>query len=223
LIIEIVQEVRKRVSASFIVSIKLNSVEFQDKGFSPQDAKELAIMLEENSFDFVELSGGTYESLAFNHQRDSTRKREAFFLEFADMIAPVLTKTKTYVTGGFKTLGAMVNALESVDGIGLGRPTAQEPRLPRDLLAGKVTGTLKLLPGHDPDDYMITNLAGGAQLKQIGLDQEPIDLSTEENTKAFMQDLQTWTGKMAEDTGMEHAGWLDIMTAAVFPYRTNSA
>lgn len=69
LILEIGREVRKRTSPSFILSIKLNSVEFQDKGFQPEDAKRLCALLEENKFDFVELSGGTYEHLAFTHQR----------------------------------------------------------------------------------------------------------------------------------------------------------
>jgi 2,4-dienoyl-CoA reductase-like NADH-dependent reductase (Old Yellow Enzyme family) len=88
LTLEIAQEIRKRVKSDFIVGIKLNSVEFQEKGFQPEEARELCSLLEKNSFDFVELSGGTYESLAFEHKKDSTRKRESFFLEFADKITP---------------------------------------------------------------------------------------------------------------------------------------
>lgn len=101
-------------------------------------------MLEQNDFDFIELSGGTYEKLAFSnaHQRDSTKKRESFFLEFAEQIVPAVTKTRTYVTGGFKTVGAMVHALETVDGVGLARPVCQEPRLAKDILDGKVKGAM---------------------------------------------------------------------------------
>lgn len=39
LILEISQEIRKRTKPDFIVGIKLNSVEFQDKGFQPEEAK----------------------------------------------------------------------------------------------------------------------------------------------------------------------------------------
>jgi 2,4-dienoyl-CoA reductase-like NADH-dependent reductase (Old Yellow Enzyme family) len=124
---DIAKAVRERVSSKFIVGIKLNSVEFQDKGLVPEEAKEICKILEENRFDFIELSGGTFEKLAFEHQRESTKKREGFFLEFAEMIAPVLSKTKTYITGGLRTVGAMVDALEIVDGVGLARPLAQEP------------------------------------------------------------------------------------------------
>lgn len=48
IILEIAQEVRKRTSPSFVLGIKMNSVEFQDKGFNPEEAKQLCTMLEEN-------------------------------------------------------------------------------------------------------------------------------------------------------------------------------
>ena len=96
-----------------MVGIKLNSVEFQAGGFSAEGCRELCNTLEnEGQFDFVELSGGTYELLTFGHKRESTKKREAFFLEFAEAIVPGLQKTKTYVTGGLRTVGAMVEALK---------------------------------------------------------------------------------------------------------------
>jgi 2,4-dienoyl-CoA reductase-like NADH-dependent reductase (Old Yellow Enzyme family) len=88
LTLEIAHEIRKRVKPDFIIGIKLNSVEFQEKGFQPEEARELCSLLEKNKFDFVELSGGTYEKLAFVHKKDSTKQRESFFLEFAEMITP---------------------------------------------------------------------------------------------------------------------------------------
>ena len=110
IIIEIAQRIRQRVPQSFILGIKINSIEFQKGGFDTDECKELCTSLEANRFDFVELSGGTFEELAFAHKRDSTKKREAFFLDFAETIVPALTKTRTYITGGFKTVAAMVNA-----------------------------------------------------------------------------------------------------------------
>ena len=160
LIIEISQEIRKRVPSSFIICIKLNSVEFQDKGFNPEECKQLCSSLEANHFDFVELSGGTYEHFAFGHQRESTKKRESFFLEFAETIVPALNKTKVYVTGGFKSVGAMVKALEIVDGVGLARPVCQEPRLCADILAGKVKGAIR--QRLDEQDFGITSVAAGS-------------------------------------------------------------
>lgn len=124
-----------RVPSTFILGIKINSVEFQDGGFTTQEAKKLCGILEGNRFDYVELSGGTVETPAFSHKRESTRARESFFIEFAEYISPALTKTKMYVTGGLKTVGAMVKALHSVDGIGIGRAVCQEVYLPKDILS----------------------------------------------------------------------------------------
>ncbi|KAL9621692.1 MAG: hypothetical protein Q9204_008098 [Flavoplaca sp. TL-2023a] len=214
---EIAQSIRSRLPLSFILAIKINSVEFQDKGFDPEECKQLCASLEANKFDFVELSGGTYESLAFAHKRESTKKREAFFLDFAETIVPALTKTRTYITGGFKTVGAMVNALKTVDGVGLARPVCQEPRLCADILSGKVKGAIK--QRLDENNFGITNVAAGSQIRMIGRDQEPIDLSLEEHEEAFKKDMGDWTSKMAHDTGMYSFGYVDIESIRAHPPR----
>lgn len=41
---------------------------------------------ERDGVDLIELSGGTYEGTGFKHRKESTVKRESFFLEFADEI-----------------------------------------------------------------------------------------------------------------------------------------
>lgn len=217
LIIEIAAEIRKRTSKSFILGIKLNSVEFQDKGFNPEEAKAICQILEENRFDFVELSGGTYEKLAFGHQRESTKKREAFFMEFADLIAPALSKTKVYVTGGFKTVGAMTDALKSVDGIGLARPLCQEPRLCKDILAGKVIGAARIVV--DDNDFGTTNVIAGTQIRQLGKDQEPMDMSNQANFESFQKDMGAWFQKLGEDSTMNEYGYVDLTSQAT-PYGT---
>ena len=216
LIMEIAQRIRTRVPKDFIVSIKINSVEFQKGGFDPQEAKQLCASLEENHFDFVELSGGTYEELAFAHKKDSTKKREAFFLDFAETIVPALSKTKTYITGGFKSVGAMVNALNTVNGVGLARTICQEPRLCADILSGKVKGAIK--QRLDESNFGLTNVAAGSQIRMIGKDQEPLDLSQEQNEQAFMKDMGHWSDVMAKDTGMYSFGYVDIESAKANPY-----
>lgn len=80
LILEIRAEIAKRVRKDFIVGIKINSVEFQEHGFQPEEAKLLCAALDEYEFDFVELSGGTYEKWSMDEKRDSTQKREAVSL-----------------------------------------------------------------------------------------------------------------------------------------------
>jgi 2,4-dienoyl-CoA reductase-like NADH-dependent reductase (Old Yellow Enzyme family) len=159
IIFEIAQEIRKRVPKSFSLAIKINSVEFEDKGFDTEDCKKLCQNLEKNEFDWVELSGGTYQSLAFAHKRESTKKREAFFLDFAEVIVPALKKTKVYVTGGLRSAKAMVDALKTVDGIGLARPVCQEFDLPKKLISGEVSASVE--PQLDEQDFGATNVAAG--------------------------------------------------------------
>jgi len=224
IIVDIAQAIRKRVNKDFILGIKLNSVEFQSKGFQPEEAKKLCQILEQNEFDFVELSGGTYESLAFEHKRDSTKKREAFFLDFAEQIVPGLSKTKCYVTGGFKTVGAMVNAIEpagKVHGVGLARPLCQEPRLCQDILDGKVTGAIQ--QKFDDANFGLTNVVAGTQIRQLGKDQEPVDGSKQEVVDGFMKDMQKWSEGMSSDKNMEKFGYIDLESINSTPYGTAAA
>ncbi|PIO66223.1 hypothetical protein TELCIR_12067 [Teladorsagia circumcincta] len=139
--------------------------------------------------------------------RDSTRKREAFFLEFAEKIRPVFKKTVVYVTGGFRTAPAMVKAAldGSADGIGLGRPITIEPDLPAKILRGECysAADVKL----DPDDFGITSAASNTQMGQMG--QRPLsevndicddiaDLSHPEEAENFLKAFTVYLEKIRE-------------------------
>ena len=218
IIIEIATECQRRVRKDFIIAIKINSVEFQDNGFTPAEAQSLCKVLEQARFDYVELSGGTYESSGFIHKSKSTKKREAFFIEFVEDIIKPLSKTKAYITGGFKTAGAMAKALEIVDGVGLARTAAQEFHLPRDILDGKVAGAIK--SRLDGDNYGLSNVAAGTQIQQVGMDHEPIDLSDERSIKAFMNDMYAWGQKLATDKELKEYGYVDL-TGPSRPFSPN--
>lgn len=113
----------------------------------------------------TDLSGGTFEGRAFEHKKESTKARESYFIEFAEMIRPLLKKTVIYVTGGFRTANGMVRAIQdnACQGIGIGRPLGAEPFLCRDILEGKVTGAIEnFVPL--PKNTQAT----GSQLHQIG-------------------------------------------------------
>ncbi|PTB35597.1 hypothetical protein M441DRAFT_179086 [Trichoderma asperellum CBS 433.97] len=209
LIFQIADAIRARVpDKAFSLGIKLNSVEFQQGGFTPEECKDLCVELE-NNFDWVELSGGTYEELAFTHRKESTIKREAYFLEFAELIIPHLKKTKVYVTGGLRSAAGMVKALNSVDGVGLGRPAAYEPALPQRILDGAVDGAVQ--PFFDENDTGLGLLAAKTEMKLVGLGHEPLDLSREDHQKVFSAALSKWSGRL---------GPLDIEDFDFQPYGT---
>ncbi|KAK4172140.1 putative NADH oxidase [Triangularia setosa] len=147
IITEIASGIRAQCRKDFILSIKINSVEFQANGLTVEEASELCELLEEASFDFVELSGGTYEEMALMHRRESTKAREAFFLDFAEKIAPRLSKTKVTAKG-------MVDALQSVDGVGLVRAVCNDHGLPGAILEGRKNAAPVITGGVYFDDFM---------------------------------------------------------------------
>ncbi|KAK3934008.1 FMN-linked oxidoreductase [Diplogelasinospora grovesii] len=200
LITEIADRIRAETRPDFVLGIKINSVEFQSKGFTVDEAARLCELLEDHTFDFVELSGGTYEELGMTHRRESTKVREAFFLEFADNIVPRLNRTKAFITGGLRTAGAMVDALKTVHGIGLGRPVATEPYLPRDILSGEVKAAIQPL-GIDDNDFGVTAALAGAQIKLVGKGLDPLDSSAPETVKMFKEAMAAWGAALAEKKG----------------------
>ncbi|KAF0319676.1 hypothetical protein GQ607_013156 [Colletotrichum asianum] len=219
IILEIAAAIRERVTdPSFSIGIKVNSVEFQEGGFSTEDCSELCALLEEHKFDFVELSGGTYQSLAFEHKRESTKKREAFFLEFAEQIVGKLNKTRVYVTGGLRTVAAMVKALETVHGVGLARPVCNEFDLPKKIIEGKAGSSVKTLLGED--DFGLTNMLAGTQIRLVGKDKEPLDVSQEKYKEVFEKSLQKWAQGMAENSDGSKYGYIDIEGTTLQPFGT---
>lgn len=145
LLLSIVRETRKAVGPNFPISAKLNSSDFQQGGFSNADCLQVVRWLEEAGLDLLEISGGNYEEPSMMGSKtsegaavaESTVKREAYFMEYAEQIRKV-SKVPLMVTGGFRSRAAMEAALASgaLDVVGLGRPMCVETDLPNKVLAG---------------------------------------------------------------------------------------
>lgn len=177
-LLEIVRATRARTARNFTVSVKLNSADFQRGGFEPEEAIEVARMLESEGVDLLEVSGGNYEAAAMFGvaKRESTRRREAYFLEYAARIREV-TGTPLMLTGGFRTRQAMDEALQSgaVDVIGLARPLALDPDLPRKLLSGEAdrSDATDKHVGHPLIDAMADGGWYGRQLWRLARGRDP--------------------------------------------------
>jgi 2,4-dienoyl-CoA reductase-like NADH-dependent reductase (Old Yellow Enzyme family) len=152
LLLEIVRATRRAVGDDFPVSVKLNSADFQKGGFDLPECVQVARWLAEERVDLLEISGGTYEqpqlfgyegraASAAEPQRASTRRREAYFLEYAREIRAAYP-LPMMVTGGFRSRAAMAEALAAgeLDVVGLGRPVCTEPDLPGRLAVGTSEG-----------------------------------------------------------------------------------
>lgn len=140
-LLEVVQAVRGAVGPSFPVAVKLNASDFLRGGFEPEDAVAVARWLAAERVDLIEVSGGTYERLAFaghDGRAAATRAREAYFLEHAAALRTAAAGVPLMVSGGFRTPAAMATALAvgDLDVVGIGRPFCVDPGFPRRVLAG---------------------------------------------------------------------------------------
>lgn len=137
-VLEIYRAIRAAVGADYPVAIKLNSGDFQKGGFSEEESMQVVAALDMEGIDLVEISGGTYESPAMMGAavKDSTKRREAYFLTYAETIRQTV-RTTLMVTGGFRSSAGIADALASgsTDVVGLARPLAVEPHVGRKLIA----------------------------------------------------------------------------------------
>lgn len=151
-LLETMRAVRYAVGPEFPIGIKLNSDDFRKGGFSNADCLEVVKLLNTETVDLLEISGGNYEQprllgVSGREQdavavRPSTRIREAYFLEYAEAIKAVASMP-LMVTGGFRSRAGMEMALSSkvCDVIGIARPLCTHANAVKDLLQEK-TDTL---------------------------------------------------------------------------------
>lgn len=184
-VLEIARAVRHAIGPDKVLSVKLNSADFQKGGFTEDESLKVIELLGDEGVDLLEISGGTYEKPAMMgsqaaKQSESTRAREAYFLEFAEK-AKQVTKMPLMITGGLRSSAAMTEALEDgVDVIGLGRPVCLEPDLPKRLINDPQTVS-KLKPINTrvrqlnaPADLWWSNI----QLRRLGAGKQPRKMLT---------------------------------------------
>jgi 2,4-dienoyl-CoA reductase-like NADH-dependent reductase (Old Yellow Enzyme family) len=147
---EVIRQVRKAVGSEYPIAVKLNSADFQKGGFTLEECIQVASWLTEDGIDLLEISGGTYEQMSLlgveaTEVRESTRRREAYFIEYAEQIK-ASAQVPVMITGGFRSREVMQSAIEKgeVDVIGLARPLCTQT----DCSAQLMNGTLEQL-----DDY----------------------------------------------------------------------
>jgi 2,4-dienoyl-CoA reductase-like NADH-dependent reductase (Old Yellow Enzyme family) len=178
LLLEIVREVRARVRPSFAVTVKLNTGDFHAGGLEEDDAAEVVRLLENEGIDLLELSGGTYTRGASFGEGVAPSPREAYFLAFTERVRRT-SSLPLMLTGGFRSRAAMDGAIggRGADVVGLARPLALEPELPRRLLESATA-----VSAARPMPFAIAKLRGAAELawysRQIrriadGLEPEP--------------------------------------------------
>lgn len=136
---EIYLKMRAVVGASFPIGIKINSADFSKGGFAHEEAVAVAQELSALGIDMIEISGGSYESPAMTGAvKDSTRKREAYFIDYTKEIKKVV-RCPLMVTGGFRSRAFIEEVIRNgeVDLVGMARPLTINPHLCKQLLRGE--------------------------------------------------------------------------------------
>jgi 2,4-dienoyl-CoA reductase-like NADH-dependent reductase (Old Yellow Enzyme family) len=170
-LLEIIRAIRDRVNADFIVGVKLNSADFQRGGFDIEDSEQVVDWLNAEAVDFVEISGGSYESAAMmgssedGRVESSTEKRELYFFDFAKRISET-ANMPLMVTGGVtkKTTAELALDEAGVDMVGLARAFAFNPKLAADWRAGQSTDIT--ISKANWKNKALSALAGMAMTKQ---------------------------------------------------------
>jgi 2,4-dienoyl-CoA reductase-like NADH-dependent reductase (Old Yellow Enzyme family) len=177
-LLEVTRAVRAAIGPDRILAIKLNSSDFQRGGFTERESLEVIEQLDAENIDLLEISGGTYESPAMTGTTaESTRRREAYFLEFAEAVRQITT-VPLMVTGGFRTGTGMTQAIvtAATDFVGLARPLALEPELPAALMrnANAIQSSFQLkLLGVKKLDAIADLYWTQHQLHRLGMGKDP--------------------------------------------------
>lgn len=143
---QVIDAIRAVVPSTFAVGVKINSADFSAGGLTQDEAQDQIQWINEHGgIDFIEISGGTYEAPAmagreYLSQSERTRKREAYFIDFAAKVRH-LSSIPLIVTGGFRSRQGMNDAIRSnaCDMVGIGRPTCLQFNLPEILLDRTIT------------------------------------------------------------------------------------
>ena len=172
LLINIVKQVKEACGEKFILSVKLNSADFQRGGFDIDDASFVINELAPFNLDFIELSGGSYEAPAMQGKSgdDRTLAREAYFLEFAKKLVSE-SSTPLMVTGGIKRLAVAQSVVDAgMSLVGLASALAYSPDLIERWL--KEPDYIGQIPNVSWRDKTLSGLANMAlvkrQLRRLG-------------------------------------------------------
>lgn len=174
-LIDIYTGMSAALGEDFPISLKINSTDFNDKGFSLDDSIAVIKKMAELGIDHIEISGGDYE------KPEMMGDGEVYFLDYAKQISEIVD-VPISVIGGFRKQESMIDAITNtkVAMIGIARPLVLNPELPNQLQNGtyedmtipRLTTKVKAL------DKMLGGFIGIAyyeqQIRKLGNDQMPV-------------------------------------------------
>lgn len=200
ILFRIIKKARQVLGKHYPISVKLNSADFQRGGYNDTDAFFIIKRLEELGVDLLEISGGTYEHLDFmmeKYERESTRKREAYFLDFAQKVRQQFN-IPLMVTGGFRSFDFCEKVLEDnlLDIIGFARPYLIDKEFPQSFLSSK---------GKLEDKKLNVNIKAFTDMAEAGYYDYQIHQIA--NNKPLKPNYNPWIGLLRFTKNEMMKGW----------------
>jgi len=132
-IFEVYQAIRKTVSRTYPVLMKINCRDFIPNGLMPEDSLQVGIILANAGLDAIELSGGMVMSKPKNspsRPQINAENKEAYFKEDAVSFKKKIS-IPLILVGGIRSFGVAERLVEDgfADYISLSRPFIREPKL----------------------------------------------------------------------------------------------
>jgi len=133
-LLEVIKEVRKAVGENYPIMVKINSDDYLDGGFCPEEMLSVSMMLENVGIEAIEMSGGTNnEGSRYKFSRTVTLQSdedEVYYRETAERYKKVCNVPLVLV-GGIRSYGVADELVSSgtCDLIAMSRPFIREPHL----------------------------------------------------------------------------------------------
>lgn len=139
IILEVFDEIRKRVGKDYAIFIKINCEDFVHGGMEFPDSLYVCQELAKRGIDAIEISGGILASkeLCSFRPNINTPSKEAYFKCYAEQVAKK-TGVPIILIGGLRTINVMDQILNNTDisYFAMARPLLTEPYLIKRWLEG---------------------------------------------------------------------------------------
>lgn len=143
IILQILRSIRSKTGRQFTIIIKLNSDDYIEGGFTPDDMVVVALLLEKGGIDAIEISGGTFLGVSkYSSSRvvkSGEQEEEVYYHDAARLFKQKLSVPLILVGGirSFEIARELVKQ-EETDYVSLCRPLIREPGLIKRWQAGDI-------------------------------------------------------------------------------------
>jgi len=140
IVLRILEGIKELLGTDYPVIVKLNSTDLLPKGLTIEESIEIAVLLEKNGIDGIEVSGGMNEAgKASVWEGPFTEEEEGYFVDNAALIKAAV-RVPVFGLGGLRTFALMEKAVEEgrADLISMSRPFIREPYLVKKFRLGEI-------------------------------------------------------------------------------------